>query len=563
MRATLLGPATIAVAAIVVAPACGSSTPPVTTTAAPPVATPTAAPVDQPPPPPVARPRAIAQPALIATPLAGDTANVTIHRLSNGITVYLSPDPTAATIVAHVVVHAGSSNDPERSTGLAHYLEHMLFKGTEQLGTLDYAKEKPHLDKIASLYAELRGPDGDRDRDRILAAIDAETLATTDVVIPNELDSVFDRMGMTGTNAFTSSDETTYVCALPRNRVAQWARVEADRFQHPVFRLFWPELEAVYEEKNRAQDNPGRRINDALYKTVFPHHGYGWSDTLGEVEHLKKPAYTDMVAFFDRYYTPQNMAIVMSGGIDDSVLPTLEKELGGLLAPRRRGARGRADRAGPRPHRRRGAGAVDAGRDPGVAAAGGARSRRGRDRRDGSARQRRRRGDRVARPEADAEGRQRRVVARLPARGRAVAAVGRPARRPVARRRRADAGRRRRQAQARRLHRRRPAGRDPRARDPGRAATRDQQRPGRDDGGRVRHRRAVGRRRRRAGAGARADQGRHRPGREQVPRRRRRRDPQAQAGGIAAAHHQAEDHAVQGRPVPALRVRAPRCWRCR
>src|SRR5678815_5422423 len=114
-------------------------------------------------------------------------------------------------------------------------------------------------------------------------------------------------MGITGLNAFTDNDAPVYVAEVPKNRLAQWAHVEAQRYADAVFRLFWPELEAVYEEKNRGMDSPPRRVHEAFMKALFPQHGYGWSSTLGEVEHLKSPAYGDMLAFFARYYTPQNM----------------------------------------------------------------------------------------------------------------------------------------------------------------------------------------------------------------------------------------------------------------
>lgn len=270
--------------------------------------------------------KAIETPKLLAQPLANDPMKVTIHKLSNGMTVYLAPDKTEPAFQAHVVVRAGSRQDPEVSTGLAHYLEHMVFKGTTKLGTLDYAKEKPHLDRIAQLYADLRKPG--TDRAKTLKAIDAETQAAAQYQVPNEFDALYDQMGITGVNAFTANDATVYVQKVPKNRLAQWAKFEATRYADPVWRLFWPELEAVYEEKNRSIDNPAWRIQEAMLKTLFPKHGYGWSSGIGEIEHLKSPAYQDMEAFYARYYTPQNMAIVLAGDVDESAIAVLEKEFG-------------------------------------------------------------------------------------------------------------------------------------------------------------------------------------------------------------------------------------------
>ncbi len=283
-------------------------------------------------------------PNLVAKPLPNDPTKTTIHRLSNGMTVYISPDMAEPSVVAYVAVHAGASYESRTSTGLAHYLEHMLFKGTSKLGTLDYAKEKPHLDKIAALYDDLRkAPAGDRDR--ILKEIDAQTQAAAAFAIPNELDQLYSRLGVNGLNAFTNNDSTVYVTTVPKNRMEQWARVEASRYTDPVFRLFWPELEAVYEEKNRGLDSPERRVHEAFLKGLFPDHAYGWSSVIGEVEHLKTPAYGDMVRFFDRYYTPTNMAILLSGDVDESILPVLEREFGTFKRPA--GAAAEAGRIAP------------------------------------------------------------------------------------------------------------------------------------------------------------------------------------------------------------------------
>jgi predicted Zn-dependent peptidase len=329
----------LAIGLVATTTTCGPAPKPDTITAPAPgpvaarnVATPGPVVLAKPVPPPAAvRPKAVETPALIATPLAGDPTKTTIHRLSNGMTVYLSPDPQEPSVIAHVAVRAGSRNDPEQSTGLAHYLEHMLFKGTTKLGTLDYAKEKPHLDRIAGLYAELRKPGVDRDK--VLHEIDSETQKAAEFAVPNELDQLYSRLGISGLNAFTNNDATVYVSRVPKNRLAQWARVESQRYADAVFRLFWPELEAVYEEKNRGLDNPDRRWREAFMKAMFPRHGYGWSSTIGEIDHLKNPAYGDMEAFFHRYYTPGNMAILLSGDVDESVIPLLEKEFASFQRP--------------------------------------------------------------------------------------------------------------------------------------------------------------------------------------------------------------------------------------
>ncbi len=264
----------------------------------------------------------------VKTALPGDPMKATVHRLSNGLTVYISTDRQAPRFNAWITVRTGGRNDPADSTGLAHYLEHMLFKGSDELGTLDIKAEQVHVDNVAALYDQLRGAD-DAARAEILKQIDAETQAMSKASIPNEFDNLYSSLGITGVNAFTSEDATVYISDVPSNRLDAWARVEAERFQDPVFRLFFPELEAVYEEKNRSLDNPGWRVFELIPKMLFPKHPYGTQTVIGEVEHLKTPAYGDMSAYFDRWYQPNNIAIVLAGDIDAAAaLPVLEKHFG-------------------------------------------------------------------------------------------------------------------------------------------------------------------------------------------------------------------------------------------
>ncbi len=269
-------------------------------------------------------------PAPLPTALEGDAMGVTIHRLRNGITVYISTDRQEPSFSAWIAVRTGSRNDPADSTGLAHYLEHMLFKGTERLGTLDYAAEAPHIERIAALYDELRTVDDEASRAALLAKIDAETQATAATAIPNELDRVYASLGITGVNAFTSDEETVYLSDVPKNRLEQWATIEADRMQHPIFRLFYPELEAVYEEKNMSLDSPEERVWETTRRLLFPAHPYGTQPTIGVVDHLKTPAYSDMAAYYRRWYAPNNIAIMLAGDIDaERALPVLERQFGG------------------------------------------------------------------------------------------------------------------------------------------------------------------------------------------------------------------------------------------
>jgi len=267
-------------------------------------------------------------------PLPGDMMSVTVHRLSNGLTVYISTDRQKPRFNAWIAVRTGSRNDPATSTGLAHYLEHMLFKGTDELGTLDFAAEKPLADKSAALYKELRATSDPEARKRIFAELDALNQQISKHSVPNEMSRLYSSINVEGLNAFTSFDQTVYIADVPANRIEAWATVEGERFRDPVFRHFYSELEAVYEEKNLSLDNPDRRGFEQLFKGLFPSHPYGTQTTIGEIEHLKSPAFQDAVDYFHRWYVPNNMALILAGDIDaKTALPVLERTLG-TLEPR-------------------------------------------------------------------------------------------------------------------------------------------------------------------------------------------------------------------------------------
>ncbi|UPT73516.1 MAG: insulinase family protein [Elusimicrobiota bacterium] len=273
-------------------------------------------------------------PAVQETPRADDAMGVSIHRLGNGLTVYLSPNKGEPRISVRVAVRAGSKNDPADSTGMAHYLEHMLFKGTGRLGTLDYEKERGHLEKIRSLYEDLFKTKDEAARAKIYKEIDAENGKAAAFAVPNEFDRFYRSIGAEGLNAYTSDEETVYVVSIPANRLEAWARVEAERFKSPVFRLFQSEIETVYEEKNRSMDNAERILHDEVENRLYKQHPYGQQPTLGSVEHLKNPSLAKMYAFYDLWYAPNNMAIVLAGDFDRAKALELVKRHFGAWTPR-------------------------------------------------------------------------------------------------------------------------------------------------------------------------------------------------------------------------------------
>ncbi len=259
---------------------------------------------------------------------AGDPIALKERRLPNGLTVLLSENHEVPRVFGAVVVRAGSRHDPADATGIAHYLEHMLFKGTARLGTIDHARERPHLDRIEALYEDLRAAAGDDARAAILRSIDREAQAAARYAIPGELDRILEGLGATEVNAFTTPDITVYHSEFPARSLDRWLAVHAERFREPVFRLFPSELESVYEEKNRSMDGL-EPIADAFLARFFPGHPYGTQTTLGSALHLKNPSLRAMYAFYRRHYVAGNMALVLAGDFDaDAIWPAIEEHFG-------------------------------------------------------------------------------------------------------------------------------------------------------------------------------------------------------------------------------------------
>ncbi len=261
--------------------------------------------------------------------VANDPLKARVYKLKNGLTVYLSDFKDAPRIQTYIVTKAGSKNDPADATGLAHYLEHMLFKGTDQYGSLDYSKEKPLLDKIESLYEDYRGTTDETKRAKIYRDIDSISGLAAKFAIANEYDKLLSSIGATGTNAYTSFEQTVYVNDIPSNQLEKWIQIEAERFRNPVLRIFHTELEAVYEEKNRSLDSDGRKVYENLFAGLFQKHQYGTQTTIGTIDHLKNPSIKKIKEYYNKNYVPNNMAICISGDIDfDKTIKMLDNYFG-------------------------------------------------------------------------------------------------------------------------------------------------------------------------------------------------------------------------------------------
>lgn len=256
----------------------------------------------------------------------GDPTASRFYTLKNGLTVILSVEKEKPRIQTYIAVKAGSKTDPATHTGLAHYLEHMLFKGTDKFGTLDYEKEKPLLDEIARLYEQYNHTTDEAKRKEIYKAIDSVSGIASKYAIANEYDKLMENMGAKGTNAFTSFEQTVYVEDIPSNAIDKFLAVQAERFRKPVLRIFHTELEAVYEEKNRSLDSDSRNAFEKFFELMFPTHNYGQQTTIGTIEHLKNPSLVEIQKYFDNYYVPNNMGIIMSGDFNpDEVIAKIDK----------------------------------------------------------------------------------------------------------------------------------------------------------------------------------------------------------------------------------------------
>lgn len=253
---------------------------------------------------------------LVALTQQNDPLNASIFTLKNGLTVMLTENHNTPQIFGVVAVKAGGKNDPKEATGMAHYLEHMLFKGTEELGTWDFEKEKVHLDKIETLYEELGKTSDEAKREEIQKKINDEAILAGKYAIPNEMDRMLSEIGGTGVNAFTTEDFTAYHNEFPANKLEQWLKIYDHRFEKPVFRLFQSELETVYEEKNRSMDSPFSEVIDVFNKNFWKNHPYGQQPIIGHTEHLKNPSLQKMYEYFDTYYVANNMVLALSGDFD-------------------------------------------------------------------------------------------------------------------------------------------------------------------------------------------------------------------------------------------------------
>lgn len=255
--------------------------------------------------------------------------DISIYRLDNGLTVYLNEDHALPNVFGAVAVKGGSKRDPADATGIAHYFEHIMFKGTDSIGTLDYQTEKVYLDSIVVLYDKLAETDDEAEITSYQVEINRLSIQASKYAIPNEIEKILSEMGGTQLNAGTSNEEIVYFNIFPSNQIEKWLRVYSHRFIHPVYRLFQSELETVYEEYNMYKDSRFSNAYEKYSRAFYPDHPYG-VPVIGYPDHLKKPSMKKMDEYFQTYYVANNMALILSGNfITDEVKSLINRYFGG------------------------------------------------------------------------------------------------------------------------------------------------------------------------------------------------------------------------------------------
>ncbi|MCB9285628.1 MAG: insulinase family protein [Lewinellaceae bacterium] len=264
----------------------------------------------------------------------GDPMEVKMYTLSNGMKLYLSVNTDEPRVFTNIAVRAGSKHDPAETTGLAHYLEHMLFKGTSRIASIDWEKEKALLQQISDLYEQHRFETDPKKRKEIYAEIDRVSAEAAHYAAANEYDKMVSSLGAKNTNAYTWVEQTVYVNDVPSNELERWMELESERFRMLVLRLFHTELETVYEEFNISQDNDFRKVYKVVSETLFPDHPYGTQMTIGKGEHLKSPSHVKIHEYFSTYYVPNNMALVLAGDFDPEQAVLLAEKYFGSYSPK-------------------------------------------------------------------------------------------------------------------------------------------------------------------------------------------------------------------------------------
>lgn len=261
------------------------------------------------------------------------------HTMKNGMKLLMVERHTSPTVSAWIRFRVGSVDERSDERGIAHLLEHMLFKGTTTLGTKDFAAEKPILDKIEAVAQELTVEKSRRSKadpvkiaalEKQLASLEADA---SQYVVKDEFFELYSKNGGTGYNAFTSRDGTTYLISLPSNKLELWAAIESDRLQNAVLREFYTERSVVMEERRRSYDaDPESKLWETFVASSFLAHSYG-QPTIGWMSDIENLTRSKAEQFFHSYYAPNNAIVAIVGDIDAQKTIALVERYFGAIKP--------------------------------------------------------------------------------------------------------------------------------------------------------------------------------------------------------------------------------------
>ena len=263
---------------------------------------------------------------------------LTEYKLENGLTVMLWEDHDQPDVTGYVVVRAGAVDEPAEYTGLAHYLEHMLFKGTQKIGALDWEAEKPIYDSIIALYDQYCETTDPEQREKLATQINECSMREAKVSSTEDFFNLLDIIGAEGVNAFTSFDVTAYHNSFPEAEMYRWLTIFSDRLIDPVFRTFQAELENVFEEYNMYANNPSSQASKQLMQDIYKGSPYE-RDVIGHPEHLKNPRLSKLIEFYNTWYVPNNMALILVGDFDAEAAKPMIAETFSRLQPKELPAR--------------------------------------------------------------------------------------------------------------------------------------------------------------------------------------------------------------------------------
>jgi predicted Zn-dependent peptidase len=276
---------------------------------------------------------------LRAQDIASFEKRITVKKLANGLTVVIMERPEAPVFSFYTHVDVGSVQESPGITGLAHMFEHMAFKGTHEIGTTDWPKEKLALEKVETAYADyLKEKLKEVGRDeKKLAALEKSwqdaVAAADEFVVPNQFGEIVESQGGVGLNASTDRDETTYYYSFPQNRLELWAYLESERFLEPVMRQFYKERDVVFEERRMSVDSsPQGRLLEQFLAAAYVAHPYR-RPVVGWPSDLHAFSATDALAFFRKYYVPANIVVTVVGDVKAAdAMPIIERYFGRIPA---------------------------------------------------------------------------------------------------------------------------------------------------------------------------------------------------------------------------------------